>query len=86
MTGKVCHQMAEHAVLRQRNYDAAIQHYKEALTFDGNDEVCSFSFIKVYNNTELANVYNFWNMLKISTYVLFINRRLPCVLWPDYIS
>ena len=31
--------MAEHAVLRQRNYDAAIQHYKEALTFDANDEV-----------------------------------------------
>ena len=33
--------MAEHAVLRQRNYDAAIQHYKEALTFDANDEVIS---------------------------------------------
>ena len=56
MTGKVCHQMAEHAVLRQRNYDAAIQHYKEALTFDANDEVCYFSLIRTYNNTELANV------------------------------
>ena len=47
--------MAEHAVLRQRNYDAAIQHYKEALTFDGNDEVEIFSFIKVYSYTELSN-------------------------------
>ena len=31
--------MAEHAVLRQRNYDAAIEHYKEALNFDPDDEV-----------------------------------------------
>ena len=36
--------MAEHAVLRQRNYDAAIQHYKEALTFDANDEVLFLEF------------------------------------------
>ena len=40
--------MAEHAVLRQRNYDAAIQHYKEALTFDANDEVYSFYVIGSY--------------------------------------
>ena len=39
LTAKVCHQMAEHAVLRQRNYDAAIEHYKEALNFDPDDEV-----------------------------------------------
>ena len=47
--------MAEHAVLRQRNYDAAIQHYKEALTFDGNDEVDIFSFNIIYNYTELTS-------------------------------
>ena len=40
--------MAEHAVLRQRNYDAAIQHYKEALTFDANDEVYYFNVIGSY--------------------------------------
>ena len=49
--------MAEHAVLRQRNYDAAIQHYKEALTFDANDEVISktkftVDFGKLSHNTK----------------------------------
>ena len=38
--------MAEHAVLRQRKYDAAIQYYKEALTFNEDDEVtCSKYYI-----------------------------------------
>ena len=51
LTAKVCHQMAEHAVLRQRNYDAAIQHYKEALTFDANDEVNSkVNFLQISGN------------------------------------
>ena len=44
--------MAEHAVLRQRNYDAAIQHYKEALTFHPEDDVALCALARLYLMTD----------------------------------
>ena len=43
--------MAEHAVLRQRNYDAAIQYYKEALTFNEDDEVIGSKYYISFHST-----------------------------------
>jgi tetratricopeptide repeat protein 21B len=40
LAARICHQIAEHAVI-QRNFDGAIQQYKEALTFYPEDEVNS---------------------------------------------
>ena len=43
--------MAEQAVLRQRNYDAAIQYYKEALTFNEDDEVTGSKYYILFHST-----------------------------------
>jgi len=47
LAAKVCHQMAEHSVL-QRNYDAAIQFYKEALQFHPDDDIALCALAKLY--------------------------------------
>ena len=46
-TAKICHQIAEHAVM-QRNYDSAIQQYKEALQYYPEDEVALCALAKLY--------------------------------------
>ena len=47
MAAKVCHQMAEQSVL-QRKYDAAIQHYKEALKFHPEDDEALTALARLY--------------------------------------
>ena len=47
LAAKVCHQMAEHSVL-QRNYDAAIQFYKEALQFHPDDDIALCALARLY--------------------------------------
>ena len=76
MTAKVCHQMAEHAVLRQRNYDAAIQYYKEALTFNEDDEVIGSKYYISFHSTQVIRYM----------YLSIFSFRLPCAHLLDYIS
>ena len=47
LAAKVCHQMAEQSVL-QRKYDAAIQHYKEALKFHPEDDEALTALARLY--------------------------------------
>ena len=51
LAAKVCHQMAEHSVL-QRNYEAAIQFYKEALQFHSEDDEALVSLARLYLMTD----------------------------------
>ena len=51
LTAKICHQMAEHA-FNQRNFDAAIQHYKEALTFHPDDDSALCALARLYLMTD----------------------------------
>ena len=51
LAAQVCHQMAEHSVL-QRNYDAAIQFYKEALQFHSEDDDALVSLARLYLITD----------------------------------
>ena len=51
LAAKVCHQMAEHSVL-QRNYEAAIQFYKEALQFHTEDDEALVSLARLYLMTD----------------------------------
>merc|ERR1712079_205741 len=43
--------MAEHAV-NQRDFDAAIQHYKEALTFHSEDDIALCALARLYLMTD----------------------------------
>ena len=47
LTAKICHQMAEQAY-NQRNFDAAIQEYKEALSFHPDDDVALCALARLY--------------------------------------
>jgi tetratricopeptide (TPR) repeat protein len=47
LAAAACHQMAEHAVL-QRNYAAAISHYKEALQLDSEDGAALCALARLY--------------------------------------
>ena len=47
LTAKICHQIAEHAVMA-RNYDSAITQYKEALQYYPEDEVALCALAKLY--------------------------------------
>ena len=51
LAAAACHQMAEHAVL-QRNYAAAIGHYKEALQLDAEDgrALCALARLYLMND------------------------------------
>ena len=51
LAARVCHQMAEHSVL-QRNYEAAIQFYKEALQFHSEDDDALVSLARLYLMTD----------------------------------
>lgn len=44
---QVCHKMADQAI-SQRNFDAAIRSYKEALQFHPDDDVALISLAKLY--------------------------------------
>lgn len=51
LTAKICHQMAEQA-FNQRNFEAAIQQYKEALTFHPDDDVALCALARLYLMTD----------------------------------
>ena len=51
LTAKICHQVAEQFI-NQRDFDSAIQHYKEALTFHPDDDDALCALAKLYLMTD----------------------------------
>ena len=61
--------MAEHASVRHRDYPEAINCYKEALTFDPDDQLamCSLARLYLMNDDLDACQYTCANLLKSDT-------------------